>query len=70
VNGAPETQSRAGSLPHGFYVDPTIVNRRKSIVGASLLAMNDDAISESALEIRNRVSRQFALDEVQEALNP
>jgi hypothetical protein len=39
-------------------------------VGASLLAMNDDAISESALEIRNRISRQFALDEVQEALNP
>jgi hypothetical protein len=39
-------------------------------VGAGLLAKNDDAVYESALEIRNRISRQFALDEVQEALNP
>ncbi len=70
MNEPAETLSRASPLPQWSCVVPIIVNRRKSTVGAGLLAKNDDAVYESALEIRNRISRQFALDEVQEALNP
>ncbi|SIS15906.1 hypothetical protein SAMN05216504_5306 [Pseudomonas sp. A214] len=37
--------SRAGSLPQGICNGHKIEGRRRSNVGASLLAMNDNAVS-------------------------